>query len=124
METNIEEISQVKRQINVEIETEEVTKKLDQAYNELSKRAKVKGFRPGKTPRRILEQYYIRNSRDLSREIYIEWDDDAFEIKIKELYLILEKFYYTMYLLSVKIANYYNLEFKLKKGKEDTQNFL
>ena len=58
METNIEEISQVKRQINVEIETEEVTKKLDQAYNELSKRAKVKGFRPGKTPRRILEQYY------------------------------------------------------------------
>ena len=58
METNIEEISQVKRQINVEIETEEVTKKLDQAYNELSKRAKVKGFRPGKTPRKILEQYY------------------------------------------------------------------
>lgn len=58
METNIEEISQVKRQINVEIEAEEVTKKLDQAYNELSKRAKVKGFRPGKTPRKILEQYY------------------------------------------------------------------
>jgi len=58
METNIEEISQVKRQISVEIETEEVTKKLDQAYNELSKRAKVKGFRPGKTPRKILEQYY------------------------------------------------------------------
>jgi len=58
METNIEEISQVKRQINVEIETEEVTKKLDQAYSELSKRAKVKGFRPGKTPRKILEQYY------------------------------------------------------------------
>ncbi|MCD6266700.1 MAG: trigger factor [Deltaproteobacteria bacterium] len=48
----------MKRQINVEIETEEVTKKLDQAYNKLSKRAKVKGFRPGKAPRRILEQYY------------------------------------------------------------------
>ncbi|RLB15471.1 MAG: trigger factor, partial [Deltaproteobacteria bacterium] len=30
----------------------------DQAYNKLSKRAKVKGFRPGKAPRRILEQYY------------------------------------------------------------------
>jgi len=58
METSIEEISQVKRQINVEIETEEVTKKLDQAYNKLSKRVKVKGFRPGKAPRRILEQYY------------------------------------------------------------------
>jgi len=58
METSIEEISQVKRRINVEIEAEEVTKKLDQAYREFSKRTKVKGFRPGKAPRKVLEQYY------------------------------------------------------------------
>ena len=56
METSIEEINQVKRQINVEVEAEEVTKKLDRAYRELSKSVKVKGFRPGKTPRKILEQ--------------------------------------------------------------------
>lgn len=60
MERNIEEISQVKRRIDVEIEAEEVNKKLDQAYRELSKRVKVKGFRPGKVPRRILEQYYSK----------------------------------------------------------------
>ena len=58
METNIEEISQVKRRIDVEIDAGEVTKKLDKAYRELSKKAKVRGFRPGKVPRRILEQYY------------------------------------------------------------------
>ena len=58
METNIEEISQVKRRIDVEVDAEEVTRKLDQAYRELSKKAKVKGFRTGKVPRRILEQYY------------------------------------------------------------------
>jgi trigger factor len=58
MEMNIEEISQVKRRIDVEIDAEEVTRKLDQAYRKLSKKAKVKGFRPGKVPRRILEQYY------------------------------------------------------------------
>ncbi len=58
MKTSIEEISQVKRRINVEIEAEEVAKKLDQAYKEFSKRVKVKGFRPGKAPRRVLEQYY------------------------------------------------------------------
>jgi trigger factor len=58
MEMNIEEISQVKRRIDVEIDAGEVTTKLDQAYRELSKKAKVKGFRPGKVPRRILEQYY------------------------------------------------------------------
>ena len=58
MEMNIEEISQVKRRIDVEIDAEEVTRKLDNAYRKLSKKAKVKGFRPGKVPRRILEQYY------------------------------------------------------------------
>jgi trigger factor len=58
MEMNVEEISQVKRRIDVEIDAEEVTRKLDEAYRKLSKKAKVKGFRPGKVPRRILEQYY------------------------------------------------------------------
>jgi trigger factor len=58
MEMNIEEISQARRRIDVEIDAGEVTRKLDQAYRELSKKAKVKGFRPGKVPRRILEQYY------------------------------------------------------------------
>jgi trigger factor len=58
METSIEEISQVKKRINVEIEAEEVTKKLDKAYKEFSKKVKVKGFRPGKAPREVLEQYY------------------------------------------------------------------
>jgi trigger factor len=60
VETNIEEISQVKRRIDVEIGAEEVNKKLDEAYRELSKKVKVKGFRPGKVPRRILEQYYSK----------------------------------------------------------------
>jgi trigger factor len=58
MQTHVEEISQVKRRITVEIGAETVLRKYDQALRELSKKAKVKGFRPGKTPRRILEQYY------------------------------------------------------------------
>ena len=58
MQTHVEEINQVKRRITVTIEAEEVTLKYDQALRELSKKVKIKGFRPGKTPRRILEQYY------------------------------------------------------------------
>ena len=64
MKTSIEEISKVKRRLNVEIEAEEVTKKLDQAYKQVSKRVKIKGFRPGKAPRKILEQYYGREIMD------------------------------------------------------------
>ena len=81
METNVEKISQVKRQISVEIETEEVTKKLDQAYNELSKRAKVKGFRPGKTPRRILEQYY---GQDIMTDVKNDLIKESFSKVIEE----------------------------------------
>jgi len=58
MQTYVEEISQVKRRITVEIEAEKVNLTYDQALHELSKKAKIRGFRPGKTPRRILEQYY------------------------------------------------------------------
>jgi len=58
MKTSIKELNQVKRQIDVEIEAEKISQKMDQAYQKLSKRIKVKGFRPGRTPRKILEQYY------------------------------------------------------------------
>ena len=81
METNVEKISQVKRQISVEIETEQVTKKLDQAYNDLSKRAKVKGFRPGKTPRRILEQYY---GKEIMNDVKNDLIKESFSKVIEE----------------------------------------
>jgi trigger factor len=77
MQTHVEEISQVKRRITVEIEAEKVTRKFDRAFREISKKAKIKGFRPGKTPKRILEQYYgtqiadnVKN--DLIRESFSE----------------------------------------------------
>jgi len=72
----------------------------------------------------ILEQYYFRNYRDLNREIYIEWKNVAFEMKIKELFLLLEKFFNKIYMLAVKIADYYNLELKLKKTNEVKASYL
>ncbi len=54
----IEEISAVKKKISFEIPWDEVKKELDNAYRTVGKKARVKGFRPGKTPRHILETYY------------------------------------------------------------------
>ena len=54
----IEEISPVKKKISFEIPWEEVKKELDAAYRTVGRKARVKGFRPGKTPRRILETYF------------------------------------------------------------------
>jgi trigger factor len=58
MKTNIEDISSVKKRLNIEIEAEEIDKKVDAAYKKYGKIAKIKGFRPGKVPRKILENYY------------------------------------------------------------------
>jgi len=58
MKTTLEDISAVKKKLLVEIESQEVDKKLDEAYRDLGKRAKIPGFRPGKVPRKILERRF------------------------------------------------------------------
>jgi trigger factor len=58
MKANVEEISSVKRRISVEIPEDEVVKEVDSFYKDLGKKAKIKGFRPGKVPRNILERYF------------------------------------------------------------------
>ena len=54
----IEEVNPVKKKISFEIPWEEVKRELDAAYRTVGKKARIKGFRPGKTPRHILETYY------------------------------------------------------------------
>ena len=85
METSIEEIGQVKRRLNVEIEAEEVAKKLDQTYKELSKRAKIKGFRPGKAPRQVLEQYY---GKQILNDVKSDLIKESFSKVIEETELL------------------------------------
>jgi trigger factor len=54
----IEDLSAIKRKLKIAVPAAEVTLELDRAYRQLGKRAKVKGFRPGKVPRSVLEMYY------------------------------------------------------------------
>lgn len=58
MKASVEEISPVKRKISVEIPEDQVVKEVDSFYKDLGKKAKIKGFRPGKVPRNILERYF------------------------------------------------------------------
>ena len=54
----IEELSPVKKKLSLEIPWSEVKNELDAVYREVGKKAKLKGFRPGKIPRNVLETYY------------------------------------------------------------------
>ncbi len=58
LQAEIEILSEVKRKLKIVVSSEEVTQEVDRAYRELGKSAKVKGFRPGKVPRSVLEMYY------------------------------------------------------------------
>ena len=58
MKTNVEEISAIKKKVNVEVPGDQVTKEVDSFYEDLRKKANIKGFRPGKAPRSILERHF------------------------------------------------------------------
>jgi len=58
MKTNVEDISPVKKRLMIEIDAKEIDNRVDKAYRQFGKRARVKGFRPGKVPRKILENYF------------------------------------------------------------------
>jgi len=58
MNITVEEISSVKKKVQIEIPNEQVTKEVEALYKEVGSKAKIKGFRPGKVPRNILERYF------------------------------------------------------------------
>jgi trigger factor len=58
MRVSVEEINSIKKKMNVEVPEDQVIKEVDSFYRELSRKAKIKGFRPGKVPRNILERHF------------------------------------------------------------------
>ncbi|GAB6909320.1 trigger factor [Desulfosarcina cetonica] len=61
MKVTVEDRSSVKKVMHIEIPDADVSHALDDAYKSLKKTAKVKGFRPGKTPRGVLERLYRKD---------------------------------------------------------------
>ncbi len=58
VKVNSEEISPTKKRLEVEIPPPQVQEAVDALYRDLNKRVRIKGFRPGKTPRAVLERHY------------------------------------------------------------------
>lgn len=61
MQVTVEDISTVKKTLHIEIPQEEVAREIDKAYDEIRRSAKIKGFRPGKTPRSVLEKMFRKD---------------------------------------------------------------
>lgn len=57
MKSNVEKIERNRVVLQVEVETGELEKGIHQAYKKLVKKVNIPGFRKGKAPRKILENY-------------------------------------------------------------------
>ena len=58
MKIEVENVSPVERKVTIEVDPDRVAKELEQAYVGLGRRVKLRGFRPGKAPRKVLERNF------------------------------------------------------------------
>ncbi len=69
MQITIEDISPVEKRVDFEVPWPEVAAKLDKAYDKLRREVRLKGFRPGKVPRQVVEKLYrVRVEDEVARE--------------------------------------------------------
>lgn len=81
MQVTVEDQSSVKKTLHIEIPEDHISREIDKAYAELKKRAKIKGFRPGKVPRGVLERYY---GKDVNADVASRLIQESFVEAIKE----------------------------------------
>jgi trigger factor len=77
MQVQIEDVSPVEKKLSFEIPWEAVQEKLGDAYSELSKSVSLKGFRPGKVPRSVIQRMFGKRVRSevagqLVRESFLQ----------------------------------------------------
>ncbi len=70
MQITIEDISPVEKRVEFELPWPEVASRLDKAYGDLRRDVRLKGFRPGKAPRPVLEKLYRHDvENDVARDL-------------------------------------------------------
>ncbi len=81
MQVTVEDKSSVKKILHIEVPEADVLNELDAAYKQLKKTAKVKGFRPGKAPRPVLERMF---KKDVQSDVTSRLIQDSLFEAIKE----------------------------------------
>lgn len=81
MQINVQKLSPVLVEFNVSVPAERVKSELDRAYNSVAKNARVRGFRPGKAPRKVLVHMFgARVAADVAQRLV----DDTFPKAVDE----------------------------------------
>jgi trigger factor len=81
MKVQMEDVSPVEKKLSFEIPREVVSQEVESAYRTLNHNVKLKGFRPGKVPRSILERYY---KNQVSEEVQTKLISDSYVKAVDE----------------------------------------
>jgi len=81
MNVSVVDVSAFQKKLQVEIPAQKVQKELDSRYHDLAKRARIKGFRPGKVPRSILKSYY---GKSVESEVSNQFIQDTFSEALRQ----------------------------------------
>jgi len=84
MRVNLEALSSTEKKVEVSIPSEEVKEKMEGIFKEFQKKAKIRGFRPGKIPRNLVESVY---KDDILKELSSRLISESFEDALKEVSL-------------------------------------
>jgi len=84
MKVQIENTSPFERKIFFEIPSEVVSREMESTYRALNRNVKLKGFRPGKAPRAILERYY---KKQVEEEVFSKLIKDSYGKAVEEHHL-------------------------------------
>src|SRR5690606_10031585 len=77
--TSVQVVSEIEVLIEVEVPSDKVGKELDRQLGEFGKRARVKGFRPGKAPKDMVKKTF---GQEIAREAMRRLVNDSFETAV------------------------------------------
>ena len=69
MEVSVEKSSALQRTLRVKVPSDDLKKKINTRLREIGKQVKIKGFRPGKIPHKVLFQRY---GKSVQQEVVTE----------------------------------------------------
>ncbi|MFL5271741.1 MAG: trigger factor [Anaeromyxobacteraceae bacterium] len=81
MKIEVEAVSPIEKKVTVEVDPEQVAKELTSAYASLGRRVRLKGFRAGKVPRKVLERQF---RDEVERDVVQRLVQDSFGAAVRE----------------------------------------
>lgn len=71
MKVEVKKVDATKRELKLQVPKERVTKRLEEVFEDISRAAKIRGFRPGKAPRHVVEQEHGKLAQEKMMESLI-----------------------------------------------------